>query len=90
MEKPYELLARFRPDGTIGGIHVRSIVTVAGRDYETDPIPLSSATDPAFTQFADAFSSKAVEENEQLKATIAELIAKVADLEKPKDPPPTE
>ena len=81
MEKPYELLARFRPDGTIGGIHCRTIVTINGKDYENDPVPLSSATDPAFTQFTEVFASKAVEEKLLADAALDSANQVVADLE---------
>jgi len=60
MTRPYELLARFAPDGTIAGIHVKTIVTVNGRDYESDPVPLSGADDPAFVAFAEQFAAAAV------------------------------
>lgn len=145
-ERPYELLARFRPDGSIAGVHVRTIVTVGGRDYECDPTPLADSKDPAFTAFAAQFAAGVVAENESLKSQnglmqgtigqqerelidwqlkaselesrlnqviaervkaieshesisakvvelqnhIVELLAKVADLEKPKDPPTVE
>lgn len=60
MTRPYELLARFSPDGTIAGVSVRTITTVNGRDYESDPAPLSGATDPAFVAFAEQFAAAAV------------------------------
>jgi hypothetical protein len=67
--KPYELLARFRPDGTVSGVSVRTITTISGRDYEGDPTPLAGATDPAFTAFAADFAAAAVAERD---AAIAE------------------
>lgn len=67
--KPYELLARFRPEGTVAGVSVRTITTVNGRDFESDPQPLADATDPAFTAFAEQFSAKTVAERD---AAVAE------------------
>lgn len=64
MTRPYELLARFAPDGTIAGVHVKTITTVNGRDYESDPIPLSGADDPAFTAFSEQFSASVVAERD--------------------------
>lgn len=63
--RPYELLARFAPDGTIAGVSVRTITTVGGRDYESDPTPLSGATDPAFAAFAEQFSAAVVSERDE-------------------------
>lgn len=60
MTRPYELLARFAADGTIAGVSVRTITTVDGRDYESDPAPLSGAEDPAFIAFAEQFAAAAV------------------------------
>lgn len=65
--KPYELLARFAADGTVSGVSVRTITSVEGRDFESDPMPLGDATDPAFTQFAEAFSAAIVLERDELK-----------------------
>jgi|GEM_PF-2613573 len=62
MTRPYELLARFAPDGKIGGVSVRTITTVNGREFESDPQPLSGPTDPAFTAFATQFAAAAVTE----------------------------
>ena len=67
--KPYELLARFRPDGTVAGVSVRTITTVNGRDFESDPQPLAGTTDPAFTAFAEQFSAKTLAERD---AAVAE------------------
>jgi hypothetical protein len=79
--RPYELLARFAPDGTIGGVSVRTITTVNGREYEDDPQPLSGATDPAFVAFASQFAAAAVAElataREQLASTQAALSAAI-------------
>lgn len=69
--RPYELLARFASDGTVAGVLVRTITTVSGRDYESDPVPLSGATDTAFTAFALQFSAAAVAERDAEKATHA-------------------
>lgn len=66
-QRPYELLARFAPNGTIAGVSIRTITTVDGREYEGDPIPLADVTDPAFTQFAEAFSAAIVTERDALK-----------------------
>lgn len=66
--RPYELLVRFAPDGSIGGASIRTITTVNGRDYESDPLPLSGADDPVFAQFAEAFAAAAVTERDQLRA----------------------
>jgi hypothetical protein len=62
--RPYELLARFSPDGTIAGVSVRTITTVNGRDYESDPAPLSGATDPALTAFASQFAAASIAERD--------------------------
>lgn len=80
MTRPYELLARFAPDGTIAGVHVKTITTVNGRDYESDPTPLSGATDPAFTAFAEQFAADAVTARDASLAQVAELTAEVARL----------
>lgn len=71
--RPYELLARFRNDGTIQGVQVRTIETVSGRDYESDPQPLSGTDDPAFAQFASAFSAAVVAERDSLAAQVTGL-----------------
>jgi len=79
--RPYELLARFAADGTVSGVAVRTITTVNGRDYESDPTPLSGATDPAFVEFAEQFAADAVTERDSLAAQVAELTAEKATLE---------
>jgi hypothetical protein len=79
--KPYELLARFNADGTVAGISVRTITDVNGRDYESDPIPLSAATDPAFIAFAEQFAANAVTERDLLAAQVSELTAAKSMLE---------
>lgn len=65
--RPYELLVRFAPDGSVGGASIRTITTVNGRDYEGDPEPLSGAEDPAFKKFADDFAAAAASERDQLR-----------------------
>ena len=76
--KPYEMFARFRPDGTVAGVSVRTIETVGGRDYESDPVPLADATDPAFTAFASQFSAAVVAERDDAVAAKAETEATLA------------
>lgn len=80
--RPYELLARFAPDGTVAGVSVRTITTVNGRDFEGDPMPLAGASDPAFTAFADQFTAAivaerdaAIDAQETLQAEIDRLTA---------------
>jgi len=80
MTRPYELLARFAADGTIAGVHVKTLTTVNGRDYESDPVPLSGATDPAFVEFAEQFAADAVTARDAALAQVAELTAEVARL----------
>lgn len=70
-EKPYELLVRFNPDGTTAGASVRSIVSINGKDFELDPVPLSDATDPAFTKFAEQFAASALADLEAARKEIA-------------------
>lgn len=72
-ESPYELLARFNADGTIAGVHVRNLVTIGSKTVEGDPVPLASATDPVFTQFAEAFAAQAVQERNALQTQLATL-----------------
>lgn len=64
--RPYELLARFDASGNVSGVSVRTLVTIDGRDYESDPSPLIGASDPAFTAFAAAFSAAIVAQRDQL------------------------
>lgn len=80
MITPYELLARFNKDGSIAGCHVRTITTVDGKDYESDPIPLKDATDPAFVAFATSFSASAVSERDALAIDKNELQSRLARL----------
>lgn len=75
---PYELLARFHKNGTIAGVSVRTITTVNGRDFESDPTPLSGANDPAFVAFAGQFAAGAVAERDQLRTEKAELETSLA------------
>lgn len=70
MARPYELLARFNANGTVDGVSVRTITTVNGRDYESDPSPLSGATDPAFIAFAEQFSASVVSERDTSLAAL--------------------
>jgi len=95
--RPYELLARYAPDGKIAGVSVRTITTVNGRDYESDPVPLADATDPAFVQFAEQFAASIVVERDELKAkgdhydTLKADFDRVsAELESIKNPPVAE
>lgn len=78
--RPYELLARFAPDGTVAGVHVRTITTVNGRDYESDPIPLSGVADPAFAEFAAQFGAAVVAERDTAVASVETLRAEIARL----------
>ncbi len=79
--RPYELLARFAADGTVAGVSVRTITTVNGRDYESDPTPLSGATDPAFTAFAEQFAASVVAERDEARADVETLTAAKTTLE---------
>lgn len=79
--RPYELLARFGTDGTVAGVSIRTITTIDGKDYESEPRPLAGVTDPAFTAFASAFSASVLAEKEALvSAHKTELDAKEAAL----------
>jgi hypothetical protein len=71
--RPYELLARFNPDGTVAGVSVRTITTVNGRDYESDPMPLAGTGDAAFAAFADQFSAAIVAERDAAIAALQPL-----------------
>lgn len=74
MARPYELLARFLPDGTIGGAHVKTLETVNGRDYESDPVPLSQVADvPQWSAFAAQFSAAVVTERDTLQSQVTAL-----------------
>lgn len=76
--KPYELLARFKIDGTVAGCHVRTISTVDGKDYESEPVPLANATDPAFVAFAASFSASVVTERDALAIDKTKLTTDLA------------
>lgn len=73
--RPYELLARFSPNGSVAGVSVRTITTVNGRDFENDPVPLSGASDPAFTAFASQFAAGAVAERDTLQSSLVTMTA---------------
>jgi hypothetical protein len=76
--RPYELLARFAPDGTIEGVTVRTITTVNGREFEDDPQPLSGATDPVFVAFTNQFSVAAIAELSACRARMVSLQTELA------------
>lgn len=69
----YELLARFKNDGTVAGVSIRNKTTVNGRDYEGDPEPLSGTDDPAYAQFFADFSAAVVAERDSLATQVAAL-----------------
>jgi len=75
--QPYELLARFNSDGTVTGVFTKTLTLLNGRAFENDPVPLADTTDPAFTQFAEAFSASVVAERNALLAKVSELQAKI-------------
>jgi hypothetical protein len=85
--RPYELLARFAADGTVAGVSLRTITTVNGRDYESDPAPLSGADDPAFVAFAEQFAASAVTARDEALAEIAPLRAEIERLNALVPPP---
>ena len=70
---PYELLVRFKPDGSVAGASVRTITNANGRDYESDPVPLADATDPVFVEFAKQFSAAVVSERDSLATQVTTL-----------------
>lgn len=78
---PYELLARFKTDGTIAGVHVRHLLTVGEKTIEGDPVPLADATDPAFRQFAEAFAARLITERDALQIQLNAANARIAALE---------
>lgn len=82
---PYELLARFKADGTVAGVSVRTLTTVNGRAREDDPEPLSDATDPAFVAFAETFSAAVVAERDALAVERDALAATVETLTTERD-----
>lgn len=75
--RPYELLARFNADGTVAGVSVRTIATVNGRDYESDPTPLAGTGDAAFAAFADQFAAAIVAERDTAIAALQPLQAEI-------------
>jgi hypothetical protein len=85
MNRPYELFARWNPQGHVAGVSVRTITTIDGKDYENDPEPLAGTTDPAFVEFADLFSADVVAERDSLAAAKAELEAQLATLTTERD-----
>ena len=70
--RPYELFVRFAADGTVAGVSVRTITTLNGRDYESDPSPLTGTSDPAFVEFADQFSAAVTAERDALQTQLQE------------------
>jgi hypothetical protein len=83
--RPYELLARFGRDGKIAGVSIRTITTIDGRDYESDPQPLLGASDPAFVSFAEQFAAATIAENEALKTENAKLTSDLATMTTERD-----
>lgn len=71
--RPYELLARFGADGKVSGVSIRTITTVDGRDFESDPRPLDGVDDPAFAGFAKQFGAAVTAERDALTARLATL-----------------
>ena len=89
-QKPYELLIRFKHDGTVAGAHVRYIESVGGRDYELDPIPLYGLNDPLFTDFSSQFSASVVAERDRLAidaSSVPQLQNRISELEALLNPP---
>jgi hypothetical protein len=82
---PYELLVRFNPDGTVSGVSVRTLTTVNGRAFESDPQPLAGTKDPAFTAFAEQFSAGVVAERDEALADLAASRAELAPLTTERD-----
>ena len=78
--RPYELLVRFASDGTVAGVHVRTITIVNGKDFEGEPQPLSDATDPAFVAFAEQFAAAAVAERDTLREQVESLQSQIEQL----------
>lgn len=75
--RPYELLVRFAPNGTVAGVSVKTLTTVNGREFESDPTPLSGINDPAFAEFAAAFSASVVEQRDALASEVADLLNQI-------------
>ena len=68
--RPYELFARFNSQGQVSGVSIRTITTVNGRDYESDPEPLAGTNDPAFIAFAQQFAASAVAQRDSLSTQL--------------------
>jgi hypothetical protein len=79
--RPYELLVRFAADGTVAGVSAKTLTTVNGRDYESDPMPLGSIEDPAFAAFADQFAASVVAQRDGLAAQVSELLEQIEILQ---------
>lgn len=79
--RPYELLVRFGADSTVTGASVRRITTLNGKDYESDPEPLSGVNDPEFFVFAEQFAAAAVAERDQLRQQLNSLTDQNATLQ---------
>lgn len=84
-QSPYELLARFDSNGSVGGVSVRYLFTVGNKTVEGDPEPLAGTTDPAFVAFAEQFSAAAAAERDQLAAEKTELETQVEALTSERD-----
>lgn len=70
---PYELLVRFKEDGTAGGASVRYLLSVGNKKVEGEPEPLAGTTDPAFAGFAEQFSAAVVAERDELAEQVESL-----------------
>jgi hypothetical protein len=79
--RPYEILVRFAADGSVAGISAKTLTTVDGRAYESDPMPIESTDDPAFSEFAQLFAAAAVTERDELAAQVSELLAQISTLQ---------
>lgn len=78
---PYEMLTRWKADGTVSGATIRRLHSDGSRVWESDPIPLADAADdPAFATFAEQFAAAAVAERDELAATNVTLTAQVVTL----------
>lgn len=83
--RPYELLARWADANTVGGVAIKRLTTVDGREYESDPIPLADAADdPAFADYAEQFAAASVAQRDALLVEKATLTAQVATLTREK------
>lgn len=74
---PYELLARYKADGTVAGAYIKRLeIDANGRARESDPEPLLlGAADPAFATFALQFNAQAVADRDALQRDLAALDA---------------